>query len=61
MKTEELKEVAICQICNTTMNQKEAEINDLDINNLSLLAMFNIKNFYIVECPACRKSGLYIN
>lgn len=60
MKTRKFKDVAICQICNSTMKQKEAEIKDLDINNLSLLSMFNIQKFYIVECPACRKSGLYI-
>lgn len=60
MKTRKFKEVAICPICNTTMKQKATEAKDLDINNLSLLAMFNIQKFFIAECPSCRKSGLYI-
>ena len=61
METITIGETATCEHCHMEMHRKEAEIRDLDINNLSLLAMFNIQKIYIVECPACQKSGLYIN
>ncbi|MEJ7767446.1 MAG: hypothetical protein WKF89_06525 [Chitinophagaceae bacterium] len=57
MDTILISERTTCETCKTEMLKNEAEIKDLDINNLSLLAMFNIQKFYIVKCPACQKSA----
>lgn len=54
------KEAVICETCHTLMQKKKAEITDLDINRLSLLSMFRINDFYLLQCPHCHKTGLHI-
>lgn len=59
MKTKDRKAV-ICETCHITMQKRKAKPEDLDINKLSLLSMFGINNFYILQCPECNKIGLQI-
>ena len=54
------KKVPICESCLVEMQKKETEVKDLDINKLSLLAMFGIYEFVVLQCPACHKTGLLI-
>jgi len=59
METNETKAL-ICDTCQTSLQIKKAEITDLDINRISLLSMFSINNYYLVQCPECKVTGLRI-
>ncbi|MEJ7736765.1 MAG: hypothetical protein WKF97_04995 [Chitinophagaceae bacterium] len=59
MKTKET-EVIICETCQITLQTKKVEAHDLDINRLSLLSMFAISNFYLLQCPNCKSTELQI-
>lgn len=52
--------VATCEICHIEMQKKESDVKDLDINKISLLAMFGIQKFFVLQCPTCHKTGLHI-
>lgn len=55
-----VKEGPICATCQIEMQKKEADINVLDVNHVSLLSMFRIQHFTILECPVCQRTGLSI-
>ena len=53
--------ILLCETCHVEMQKKDdPEMKDLDINRLSLLAMFDIRNFELLQCPSCHKTGLRI-
>lgn len=60
MDTTNVKEGPVCATCQIEMQKKEADINVLDVNYLSLLSMFRIQHFIILECPVCQRTGLSI-
>lgn len=58
-----VKEGPVCLTCQIEMQKKEADINALDVNHVShvsLLSMFRIQHFTILECPVCQRTGLSI-
>ena len=60
METTDIKETTLCRVCHVEMEKKEVKVGDLDINKLSLLAMFSVNPFAILECPACHSTAIHI-
>ena len=61
MITTSINATTLCEACHIEMEKKEPEARDLDINKLSLLAMFSVRPFIIVQCPACHQTGIHIH
>jgi len=60
METMNTEETALCAVCHIEMERKQPEIGDLDINKLSLLAMFSVRPYVVLQCPGCHNTGIYI-
>ena len=56
----ETKDVHQCEHCHVEMEKKAPEAKDLDPNNLSLLAMFRMNDFTVLQCPSCHRTGIYL-
>ena len=61
METYFKSEISFCENCQTEMTRKPADMTSLDINKLSLIVMFRIRQVELFQCPCCKKENWYLN